>query len=306
MQLYRLAGAVLTAGALVAAMSCSDSSTGNSGTVCSDSPVCPSASLALGFTGAAGTPTIVPVGTGTTVSTATTAFVATGTTNGTANGYWLIIQNNVVRAWGVLPVVSGSFAGEIPLFCNAQRLVYAFTNGSGTSYYVTNVTLTGCVSSQLRVQLTWVSDPTSDLDLHLLRPGGVFASDNDCYYANCTDTGLDWGATGAAGNPILDVDDTEGFGPENINLASGAESGQYRVVIHDYDGTVGEIATVRIYFGDVEAAHYTSVAMNDSDHQYWEVARVNVLTHAVTAVNTYTSTAPTTAGAAPVAARTVK
>ena len=33
MQLYRLAGAVLTAGALVAAMSCSDSSTGNSGTV---------------------------------------------------------------------------------------------------------------------------------------------------------------------------------------------------------------------------------------------------------------------------------
>jgi uncharacterized protein YfaP (DUF2135 family) len=138
-----------------------------------------------------------------------------------------------------------------------------------------NVTLTGCTgASQFRVQLSWVSDPTSDLDLHLIRPGGVFTSGNDCYYANCQGTGLEWGATGAAGNPIL--------------------------------GTIGEIATVRIFFGDVEAAKYTSLAMNATDHRNWEVAHLNVLTHVITTVNTYGSSAPTTVGATPAAVPLVK
>jgi uncharacterized protein YfaP (DUF2135 family) len=303
MRFTRLAGSALGAAAVALTLSCSDSSTGNSGITCGDAPICPSASLTAGFNGAAGTPTIAPANPNLNISTATSAFPAAGATSSASNGYWLLVQNGVVRAWGVITVSTGVFAADIPLFCGGQSLYYGFTNGSGTSYFLTNVTLTGCVPAQVRVQLTWVSSPTSDLDLHLLRPSGTFDSSDDCYYSNCQGGGLDWGATGSAGDPVLDVDDTEGYGPENITIASGAESGEYRVIIHDYDGTVGEVATVRIYFNDVEAAHYTSVAMDDSGHRYWEVARVNVLTHAITAVNTYGSSAPTTAGVVPAAPR---
>ena len=303
MRFTRLAGSALGAAVVVLTLSCSDSSTGGGGIACGDAPICPSASLTPGYNGGSGMATIAPANPNTTISTATSAFPALGATSSAANGYWLLVQGGTVRAWGVLTVSTGTFAADIPLFCGGQALYYGFTNGSGTAYYLTNVTLTGCVASQFRVQLTWVSSPSSDLDLHLLRPSGTFGSSNDCYYSNCQGGGLDWGAAGSAGDPVLDVDDTEGYGPENITIATGAESGEYRVIIHDYDDTAGEVATVRIYFNDVEATHYTSVAMDGSSHNYWEVARVNVLTHTITPVNTYSSTPPATAGVAAAAPR---
>lgn len=297
MRIYRAAAVTVTALALTFVSACKKDSTSDGAITCSDSPVCPSTTLSVGLTQPTGAPTVVPASATTNVSTGASSYVVTGTTSATANGYWILVQNDVVRAWGVLAVSSGTFAGEIPLFCGAQRLYYAFTNGLGTSYYYLNATLTGCTGpSQFRVQLTWVSDPNSDLDLHLLRPAGVFGSGDDCYYSNCTGSGLIWGSS----NPKLDVDDTNGFGPENIYLTSGAESGNYRVIIHDYDHTVGEIATVRIYFNDVEAARYvSSPAMDESTHLYWEVAKVNVLTRAITAVNVFSSSSPTTLGAPP-------
>jgi uncharacterized protein YfaP (DUF2135 family) len=298
MRMYRAAAVTIAALALTIVSACSSDSSSNGGPItCSDAPVCPSGSLAAGLTQPAGAPTIVPASINTNISTSSSSFLAMGATTATTNGYWILVQNGVASAWGVLAVSSGAYAGEIPLRCGAQRLFYAFTNGSGTSYWYLNVTLTGCSGpAAFRVQLTWVSDPSSDLDLHLLRPAGIFGSGNDCYYSNCTGLGLTWGTS----NPRLDVDDTNGFGPENIYLTSGAESGDYRVIIHDYDHTVGEVATVRIYFNDVEAAHYTSSpGLDATTHRYWEVAKVNIVTHVITPVNVFTSIAPTTLGAPP-------
>jgi hypothetical protein len=300
MRIYRAAAVTVAALALTFVSACTKDATTSGGPItCTDSPICPTATVALGLNQPTGAPTIAPSGAQTNVSSTTSAYVVMGTTTATVNGYWLLVQDDVVRAWGVLAVSGGSFAGEIPLFCGAQRLYYAFTNGLGTSYYYLNATLTGCSGpSQFRVQLTWTSNPTSDLDLHLLRPTvGTFGSSNDCYFGNCTgSTGLTWGAS----NPKLDVDDTDGFGPENIYLTSGAESGDYRVIIHDWDGTVGEVATVRIYFNDVEAAKYvSSPAMDGTTHAYWQVARVNVLTRVITPVNLFTSSPPATLGVAP-------
>ena len=299
MRIYRAAAVTVAALALTFVSACKESTTTSGGPItCTDSPICPSATLVLGANVPSGAPTIVTSGS-TNVSQSASAFVVSGTTSATANGYWLLVQDDVVRAWGVLAVAAGSFYGEVPLFCGAQRVYYAFTNGLGTSYYYLNATLTSCAGpSQFRVQLTWTSNPSSDLDLHLLRPTvGAFGGSNDCYYGNCTgSTGLTWGAS----NPKLDVDDTDGFGPENIYLASGAESGDYRIIIHDYDGTVGEVATVRIYFDDVEAVHYTSSpAMDATTHNYWEVAKVNVLTRTITPVNVFSATPPATLGAPP-------
>jgi len=305
MRIYRAAAVTVAALALTIVSACKESTTTSGGPItCTDSPICPSATLVLGANVPSGAPTIVTSGS-TNVSQSASAFVVSGTTSATANGYWLLVQDDVVRAWGVLAVAAGSFYGEVPLFCGAQRVYYAFTNGLGTSYYYLNATLTSCAGpSQFRVQLTWTSNPSSDLDLHLLRPAGIFGSGNDCYFGNCTgSTGLTWGAS----NPKLDVDDTDGFGPENIYLASGAESGDYRIIIHDYDGTVGEVATVRIYFDDVEAVRYTSSpAMDATTHIYWEVAKVNVLTRVITPVNVFTASAPATLGVAPLWAMTAK
>jgi hypothetical protein len=310
MRIYRAAAVTVTALTLTFVSGCKKDATSSSGgaITCTDSPVCPSASLALGLNQPAGAPSIVPLSAATNQTVSASAFTVAGATDASANGTWLVVQNNIVAAWGVLAIFAaeaggvqevnaGTFAGEIPLRCGAQRVYYAFTNASGTSYYYLNVNRTGCTVPQFRVQLTWTSAVFSDLDLHLLRPAGLFASLNDCYYGNCTgSTGLTWGAS----NPKLDVDDTDGFGPENIYLASGAESGDYRIIIHDYDGTVGEVATVRIYFDDVEAVHYTSSpAMDATTHNYWEVAKVNVLTRTITPVNVFSATPPATLGAPP-------
>jgi hypothetical protein len=255
--------------------------------------VCPPASSTLGFSGPTGSPTIAPTNSQTTVSATSSSHVASGTTNATSNGNWLIVIDNTLRASGVLPVANGFFSTEVPLFCGAQQLVYTFTTGGNRSYFRTAVTQSNCVNAQFRVQLSWDTGPDSDIDLHLLRPNGLMQSNNDCYYSNCQGgTGLEWGAAGTAGNPVLDVDDTQGYGPENIIIGTGAESGEYRVVVHNFDGSTATRATIKIYINEVEVQRFTSLTL-DTGRDYWQVARVNVLTGAVTSVNTYSAAPPT-------------
>ena len=80
----------------------------------------------------------------------------------------------------------------------------------------------------LHIQLVWTTpaDPDetdgtgTDVDLHLRHPmaGGVWGHDQyDCYFRN---SDPDWGvAMDPSDNPTLDIDDTNGAGPENINLS---------------------------------------------------------------------------------------
>ncbi|MFH1808877.1 MAG: hypothetical protein ABIJ09_09030 [Pseudomonadota bacterium] len=85
----------------------------------------------------------------------------------------------------------------------------------------------------LHVQLVW-SGPHADVDLHLYRSTGVaFSNTDDCYYANCKTTSPDWPPTGPVNNPLMDIDDTDGLGPENINMDQ-PESGSYVVGVHVY------------------------------------------------------------------------
>lgn len=111
----------------------------------------------------------------------------------------------------------------------------------------------------------------SDLDLHLIRPGGALGDygtcpagctgeqcaelvdDNaatcrqaggDCAYAN---RAPEWGTVGRVDDPRLDVDDVRGDGPEIVSI-DDPEDGSYRVVAHYCLDRIGEatLATVEI------------------------------------------------------------
>ena len=128
----------------------------------------------------------------------------------------------------------------------------------------------------------------SDVDLHFLHPrgadwfrdGGIY----DCYFANPTP---DWGLNMQMNdNPSLDIDDTNGAGPENINL-DRLENTQmlgnpYRVGVHYYRSSVGAFGgndsygpsevTVRIFLGGVLEQEF--VRQLGETNEFWEVAGI--------------------------------
>jgi hypothetical protein len=93
---------------------------------------------------------------------------------------------------------------------------------------VERVVVDAVPDKDLHVQLVWSTpeDPDetdnkgTDVDLHVRHQNaGEFWSDSvwDCYFRNINP---DWGAQGdVVDNPTLDIDDTNGAGPENVNLS---------------------------------------------------------------------------------------
>ncbi len=97
----------------------------------------------------------------------------------------------------------------------------------------------------LAVRIEWNNE--ADLDIHLLREAGAefnpTGGDGDCYYANCKPlpgSTPDWPPTGPENNPVLDVDNLTGYGPENITMAVPI-SGSYIAAVHYY-GTNNGVA----------------------------------------------------------------
>ena len=97
------------------------------------------------------------------------------------------------------------------------------------------------------------SSPTfsagSDVDLHFLHPdayGRYFDYDYDCFWSNPTP---EWGIFSPMDNPRLDRDDTDGGGPENLNVNVPEQGVRYQVGVHYWNdwGYGATFATVRIY-----------------------------------------------------------
>ena len=154
-------------------------------------------------------------------------------------------------------------------------------------------------SEGLRIELFWnpPENPNdfSDVDLHLLHPDAPNWFHNypepglDCYYANCDTSGgfptvLDWDVTNyTPDNPRLDLDDVDGYGPENINIDEPLTNHVYRVGVHYYDddGFGPSQAYIRIYCGNISVNPIYEVgprtitaAFNSSNNDFWKVADV--------------------------------
>jgi len=143
------------------------------------------------------------------------------------------------------------------------------TNSQGLSD-TCEVTLESLPVQSLWVEMFWQYQ--DDMDLHLLAPGGSLLSDQDCYYANCTWGGLDWGQLGnTSDDPSLDLDDIPGTGPENINIYTPQSNGVYTVYVHDYSGSTTDTSgpnnvTVNVYLNGSKVWSTTKAISGDGNY----------------------------------------
>jgi hypothetical protein len=132
----------------------------------------------------------------------------------------------------------------------------------------------------LRVELIW--NPTipedlhaSDVDLHLLHPSATsWWNDLDCYFGNSRP---DWDMPGVdSDNPRLDLDDTSGRGPENINILAPAAGQSYRLGVHYFsDHGFGSSAVyVNVYCYSQLVQRFGPVTMRNDE--FWKIADITV------------------------------
>jgi hypothetical protein len=134
--------------------------------------------------------------------------------------------------------------------------------------------------AELHVALTW-DDPTNDQDLHVTRVGAatdlLCSSNNDCYFGQKQPVWFTSSEAGIGPNPRLDIDDTHGSGPENVNIDT-PEPATYRVYVHYYAGASADddgLATqntVKIYLNGVLRGEFDRTLQQRGD--LWAVADI--------------------------------
>jgi len=113
----------------------------------------------------------------------------------------------------------------------------------------------------------WWNTPTADIDLHAWNPDG-----EHCYYGNSV-----------ISDGYLDIDDTEGYGPETFAVET-ANFGVYEIQINSYslDSDSFSDASVQVFFdGELEAVygphHFIVDDYNGTDPAaWWEVCTITV------------------------------
>jgi hypothetical protein len=153
-------------------------------------------------------------------------------------------------------------------------------------------------SESFLVQLTWAT-PTGDMDIHVTKreesgerrycvtslgagnntvdpPMSQCSNNLSCYFGSCRANNSnfpEWdGVPGrTSGDPVLDIDDLSGFGPENINVDS-ITSGSYAFGATYFSGSVPAPMTMRLFlFGRLAAEWVETV-----DREFWEVGIVHI------------------------------
>jgi len=149
------------------------------------------------------------------------------------------------------------------------------TNDAGTLSAPTECRLDAVPQDAIHIELTW-STGDSDFDLHLAnrvpdeQGENFFLRSEDVNFCNET---ADWGAAGdTSDDATLELDDQEGYGPENVSIFEPAD-GEYLVRAHYFDTASNSetIATVRFYLnGEVWLERERTMERND----VWDVGYV--------------------------------
>ncbi len=150
----------------------------------------------------------------------------------------------------------------------------------------------------VHVQLVWDTpmDPDStdafgtDMDVHYKRSTGTWNLEpGDIFWRNPT---ADWGNMGSADDPSLDIDDTDGFGPENVNH-NNPTSDTYSIGVHYYNdnGFGASTATVRIYLNGALETERTKILQTSG--QFWHAADLQFPSQTLTFPDTVMNGFPT-------------
>ena len=150
-------------------------------------------------------------------------------------------QENLLYSWRLVSVPEGSLAfldntsSPTPIFIADILGTYLVeldvTDSTGLISTYSSATLVEVVPyTNMRVEISWDIEGT-DLDLHLLAPGGGYYDHLDCFYGN---PNPDWGVVNSrADNPSLAMDD-EGY--ERIEAIDYVEpyDGLYNIYVLYY------------------------------------------------------------------------
>lgn len=205
----------------------------------------------------------------------------------------------VVAEDGVTPPAKVSWSVDMPLEAGPVGLpevtrgtyfelnrvgAYTFTaralDASGAVVAVLTRTIKAVPTMGLHVELTWQTpgDPDpfdvatpysftsvgSDLDLHFVRGDGNYFGPDDFYFAGGSQptSGFD-----TEDKPRLDRDDSDGLGPENLNLSSFEPDVIYRVGVHYRDdaGFGESFARLRIFIDGVLIDDWGQVRLDHGD-----------------------------------------
>ncbi len=149
------------------------------------------------------------------------------------------------------------------------------------------VTYTAVPGETIHIQLIW-DTPNSDMDLHLVRPGGALwdglahggsdypVSYDDCFFSTCkqeyepSGNPVDWSS---CGHPSLDIDDQNGYGPENINLNDPCE-GDYELYVHFWDAFDAGPTTAKVRIYVLGELRYQEEVLFTEEHKRWYVANI--------------------------------
>jgi len=164
-------------------------------------------------------------------------------------------------------------------------------SGTGDCQVAASYTVLVVPDDAIHVELLWHTpgDPDetdigpeagADMDLHLLHPfamadggAGWFHPLYDAFWFNGNPN---WGSFDpfAGDDPSLDLDDTDGGGPENMNLNKPENGLSYRVGVHywDHHGFGSSEVTVRIYIHSVLVFEIEGIELTDGD--LWNVADI--------------------------------
>ncbi len=149
----------------------------------------------------------------------------------------------------------GSFTNPVVLAHGQNDITVKLVTSVATVIKTVSVIKTG-IPSKFRVTLIWDKD-RSDIDLHVIDSQG-----RRCKYNN-----------NVVGNTHLDVDDTNGFGPENITNEQ-ATSGQYKIEVQNYSNGVG--ATAKVYIFKEEALQSVESHRFRKSKEIWKAGTIRM------------------------------
>ncbi len=193
--------------------------------------------------------------------------------------------------FGVTGADQRDFSAFLPL-AGPYRIRLRVANDLGIQSGVSatsDVVLEAIPDSRVHVQLVW-DHPSNDMDLHVTHVESgdlVCAGPSDCFWDNCKlaclapeaecRTAPEWFLEDPiydGANPRLDIDDTNGLGPENTNIDAPRPS-SYRIYVHYYTlvdrSTDPTQATVRVYIDGALRAEYRRRLQPD---QLWRVGQI--------------------------------